>query len=145
MRTVFCDANVLIAAAGSRSGASRAILNLAEMGMIKLLVSRQIVDEVERNLRRKLPQGLPFLAEWLTHVDLQLLPDPEPEQFSRWLTVINQTDAPVLEAAVTASADYFITLNTRHFTADVVAASNLTIYTPAEFIENIRAVLSHYM
>lgn len=32
-RSVFADANILIAAAGSRQGASRAILNLAEMGL----------------------------------------------------------------------------------------------------------------
>jgi len=61
IKTVFVDANILIAAAGSRTGASRGVLNLAEMGLIQLIISRQVLDESERNLRDKLPKGLRIL------------------------------------------------------------------------------------
>ena len=53
MRKVFADANVLIAGTSSSSGASSAILRLGEIGIFQLVVSRQVLDETERNLRQK--------------------------------------------------------------------------------------------
>jgi predicted nucleic acid-binding protein len=141
MRTVFADANILIAAAGSRQGASRAVLNLAEMGLIRLVVSRQVLLEAERNLRLKLPTGLPLLAEWLSYLNLEVVADPPSEAFIRWFGVIEAKDAPILEAAVAAQVDYFLTLNTKDFTAEVATAADLTILTPAQFVERAREVL----
>lgn len=46
MRRVFFDANVIIAGSVSRRGASRALMMLAEMGMFRMVVSRQVIDEV---------------------------------------------------------------------------------------------------
>jgi predicted nucleic acid-binding protein len=141
MRTVFADANILIAVAGSRQGASRAVLNLAEMGLIRLVVSRQVLLEAERNLRLKLPTGLPLLAEWLSYLNLEVVADPSSEAFIRWFGVIEAKDAPILEAAVAAQVDYFLTLNTKDFTAEVATAADLTILTPAQFVERAREVL----
>ena len=80
MHRIFADANLLIAGAGSRSGASRAVLVMAEIGLFKLLVSRQVLDECERNLRQKLPAALPIFAELLTAIAPEILPDPPPEE-----------------------------------------------------------------
>jgi len=57
---VFIDANILIAGANSRSGASRAVLLMGEIGLIQLIVSHQVLVEAERNIRKKLPQALPL-------------------------------------------------------------------------------------
>jgi predicted nucleic acid-binding protein len=141
IKTVFADANVLIAAAASRTGASHAVLLLAEMGMIKLVVSRQVLDEADRNLRRKLPDGLPVLAEWLTYIDPIVLPDPHPNEYERWFSIIEKKDAPILETAVQASVDFLVTLNTKDFTAEVTEATNLFIQTPAEIVRNVRLIL----
>lgn len=43
MRKVFADSSVLIAGAGSRSGASRAVLTMAEIGLFKLVLSQQVL------------------------------------------------------------------------------------------------------
>lgn len=139
---VFVDANVLIAGSASRSGASRAILALAEIGMMQLVVSRQVLDETERNIRLKLPQMLPVLAELLSHLSLQIVDDPEQAAFQRWLSIIEAKDAPILQSAISASVTYFLTLNTKDFTPAVAAASGLTIQTPAEFIRDIHDIIS---
>lgn len=139
--SVFADANILIAAAGSPQGASRAILNLAEMGLIQLVVSRQVLLETERNLRRKLPDGLPLVAEWLSYLSLKIVDDPLPERYQRWVSIIEEKDAPILAAAVDAEVDYFVTLNTRDFTPEVMNAAGLTILTPSQFIERVRDIL----
>lgn len=142
MRRIFFDASVLIAGGMSRGGASRALLLLAEAGMFRMVISRQIVDEVERNLRRKLPEALPLMAELLAHIAPELVDDPSPTQFGRWLPHIESKDAPILEAAVSSGVDYLLTLNTRDFTPAVASVAGLPILTPAQFITRLREIVS---
>jgi len=48
MRRIFADSSVLIAGCGSRTGASRAVLRMAEIGLFKLLVSEEVLEECKR-------------------------------------------------------------------------------------------------
>jgi predicted nucleic acid-binding protein len=139
---VFVDANVLSAGSASRSGASRAVLGLAEIGLIQLFVTRQVIDETERNIRQKLPKALPTFTELLVHLNLTILDDPSPESFRRWFQIIEEKDAPILEAAVQMAADYLLSLNTKDFTPDVAITTGLTIQTPATFVHHIRNILN---
>lgn len=143
MRRVFVDANVLIAGADSQSGASNAVLKMAEIGLFQLVVSTQVLDEAERNLRKKLPRALPNFAAQLARLRLEILPDPTPEQVEPWKEVIETKDAPILSVAVASGVDRFITLNTKDFTPAVAQQSGLTILTPAQFVEEIRQVVAH--
>ena len=142
MRRVFADANVLIAGADSRSGASRAVLMLAEVGLFKLVVCRQVLDEAERNIRKKLPKALNLFAELMAVLDLEIMEDPEPADWQRWQNIIEAKDAPILAAAVAAQVDRFLTLNTRDFTSEVAAQSGLVIQTPAQFITDLRDLVT---
>jgi predicted nucleic acid-binding protein len=142
MRRVFVDANVLIAGTDSQSGASNAVLKLAEVGLFQLVVCTQVLAEVERNLRKKLPRALPNFAAQMARLRLEILPDPTPEQVKPWQDSIEAKDAPILCAAVASHADRFITLNTKDFTPSVAEQSGLTIQTPAEFIEEIRQLVT---
>ena len=81
---IFADANVLIAGADSRSGASRAVLLMAEIGLFTLVVSRQVLDEAERNIRQKLPRALPNFADQMVHLNLEILADPPLEDAAKW-------------------------------------------------------------
>lgn len=141
MVRTFVDANVLIAGAASKKGASRAILMLAEIGLVELVVSRQILDEVERNLRKKLPQSLPVLAELLAAIPLQIVADPRQEEVRPWISIIEVKDAPLIAAAVQENVDRFITLNTKDFTKNVAEKSGLNIQTPGEFMQDLRKIL----
>jgi predicted nucleic acid-binding protein len=138
---LFADVNVLIAGADSRSGASRALLLMAEVGLFQLVVSRQVLAEAERNIRRKLPRSLGNFAEQMSYLNLEIVPDPPAEAIARWLEAIEAKDAPILAAAVLASVDRFITLNTRDFTAEVSRHSGLLIQTPAALIEELRLLV----
>lgn len=142
MRRIFADANVLIAGADSRSGASRAVLMLAETGLFRLVVCPQVLDEAERNLRRKLPQALPIFSEMMAVLNLEIVPDPSPAAFARWLPIIEAKDALILAAAVQSNADRFLTLNTKDFTPQVAAQTGLHIQTPAQFIETLRDLIT---
>lgn len=141
MRRVFADSSVLIAGAGSRSGASRAVLTMAEIGLFKLLVSRQVLDECERNLRKKLPAALSVFAELLAAINLEIVPNPSPEESARWEGIIEAKDAPILAAAVRAAPDRLLTLNPKDFTPEVAVQSGLVIQTPDDFVQEIRAII----
>ncbi|RLD07311.1 MAG: hypothetical protein DRI56_06875 [Chloroflexota bacterium] len=140
--TVFVDANIIIAGSASRKGASRVVLGQAEYGMIQLVVTRQVLVETERNIRLKFPKILPALSELLMYINLQILDDPEPHQYERWLSIIEAKDAPILEAAVQFAPDYLLTLNSKDFTPEVARATGLVIQSPGEFVSNIRHIVS---
>lgn len=142
MRRVFVDANVLIAGTDSQSGASNAVLKLAEVGLFQLVVCTQVLDEAERNLRRKLPRALPNFAAQMASLRLEILPDPTPEQVKPWQDIIEAKDASILCAAVASRVDRFITMNTKGFTPAVADQSGVTIQTPAEFVEEIRRLVT---
>lgn len=141
-RRVFFDASVVIAGSMSRGGASRALLILAEAGLFRMVVSRQVLDEVERNLRNKLPQALPLMVELLGHIAPEVVDDPPSEAFGRWLRHIEAKDAPILEAAVSAQVDYLVTLNSRDFTPEVAQVSGLIILSPGALMEQIREIVT---
>jgi predicted nucleic acid-binding protein len=138
---IFVDANVLIAGADSRTGAGNAVLQMAEIGLYRLVVSRQVLAETERNLREKLPRALPNFATQMSRLTLEIVPDPPPTETAKWVGIIEAKDAPILAAAVLAKVDRFLTLNTKDFTPEVAAQSGLLIQTPGELIVNIRAIV----
>ena len=141
MRRIFVDANVLIAGADSRSGASNAVLQLAEVGLFRLVVSRQVLDEAERNVRKKLPRALPNLVALLAQLPFEIVPDPADADCLRWVDVIELKDTPILAAAVLAKVDRMVTLNTKDFTPEVAQASGLSIQTPSALIQDLRRLV----
>lgn len=142
MLRVFADANVLIAGADSRSGASHAVLMLAEVGLFRLVVCRQVLDETERNIRKKLPHALRLFVELMAALDLEIVADPEPVEYERYYDIIEAKDAPILAAAVIARVDRLLSLNSKDFTPSVAAQSGLRIQTPAQFITDLRDLIT---
>ncbi len=141
LRKVFADANVLIAGADSRTGASNAVLLMAEIGLYRLLVSRLVLDEAERNLRKKLPRALPNFAQQMAQIQLEIVPPLPIEEVKQWEAIIEAKDVPILATAVSAQADRFLTLNSKDFTPAVAAQSGLQIISPGEFIQEIRGLV----
>ena len=117
---------------------------MAEIGLYRLLVCRQVLDESERNLRRKLPAALPVFAELMAAIGPEIVPDPSPEEVARWQSVIEPKDAPILAAAVAAMPDRFLTLDEKDFIepAHVAEKTGLRIETPADFVQTIRALVA---
>lgn len=144
MLRVFVDASVLVAGAGSRTGASRAVLVMAEIGLYQLVVCRQVLDEAERNLRKKLPAALPIFAQMMDAIGPEIVPDPSQEEVIRWQSVIEAKDAPILAAAVIAAPDWLLTLDVKDFisSARVAEKSGLRIAVPADFVRAIRTLVT---
>lgn len=138
---IFVDATVLVAGADSRSGASRAVLLMAEIGLFQLVVSRQVLNEAERNIRKKIPRALPNFAEQMAYLNLDIQADPTWEKAAKWESIIERKDTLILAAAVAAKVDRILSLNTKDFTQEVAAACGIPIQTPAQCVQNIRAII----
>jgi predicted nucleic acid-binding protein len=142
MRRIFADTSILIAGCGSKTGASRAVLTMAEIGLFKLVVSEQVMEECQRNFQKKLPAAIPIFTQIIAAIDPEIKPNPQPAESERWKTIIEAKDTPILAAAVLAKVDRLLSLNTKDFTAEVAAKSGLVIQTPAEFIGEVREIVT---
>lgn len=141
MRKLFLDSSVLIAGAASRTGASRAVLTLAEVGLFQVVVAEQVLHECQRNLTKKLPAALPVFNQLIAALKPVVQPMPSQDEVRPWLEVIEAKDAPILAAAMLAGSDRLLSLNTKEFTPAVAERAGLVIQTPAQFIEDLRAIV----
>lgn len=136
---VFLDTSALIAGVASSRGAARAVLQLAEIGLIEVLVSRQVVVEADRNIEEKLPEMLDEYREFIELLAPVLIDDPRQKDIERFLKVINYDDAPILASAVSSGADFLITWDRKHFIGkNLNIHLNLKIVTPGEFLKYFR-------
>lgn len=136
---VFTDANVFIAGFASRTGASAAILDLGEAEEILIVVSRQVLVEVDRVISRKFPDVVDRYRTFIKNLAPLLGEDPPSSLVKEAAQVIHVDDAPILAAAKQQSIDYLVTLDTRHFhTVAVRAFLPVPILRPAEFLAEFR-------
>jgi predicted nucleic acid-binding protein len=113
---LFFDSSALFAGIVSASGASRALLLLAEAGQVAITVSEQVVAETERAVARKIPRALPGFREAIRATGLRIVRDPSPQEIEGHADIIaHQADVPIIVAAMRVKTDYLVTLNRRHF------------------------------
>jgi len=135
--SVFLDTSALFAGIWSATGGGRMILKLGEAEAIRLLVSPQVLDEIESALRRKAPDMLGLLALLLDRSRVEVVPSPMPEtvQDSQALTG-HPGDAQVLAAAWEAGANYLVTLDRKHFLDNPALRDTVPfpVGTPGDFL-----------
>jgi predicted nucleic acid-binding protein len=142
---LFFDSSALFAGIVSASGASRALLLLAEAGQVSITVSEQVVAETERVVARKIPRALSNYREALRATGLRIVGDPSPKEIEVHKDIIShQADVPIVVAAMQVQADYLVTLNRRHFVDDpnVGARSGLRIGPPGDALAWVRERLT---
>lgn len=139
---VFLDTSALIAGIASSRGAARAVLQLAEIGLIEVFVSKQVIVEADRNIEDKLPEMLSEYREFIKLLAPILIDDPHQKDIKKCLTVINPDDAPIHAAAMNAEVDFLITWDRKHFIGkNIHIHSNMKIVTPGEFLKYFRECL----
>ena len=106
MIVVFLDSNVLISALiGSASSAPVVLVDwLAGSPGAELVTGRCCIQEVERNLARKLPHALPLWDQFLAATGVRVVACPR-----RSVGGINAKDVAIVAAAVDASSTHFVT------------------------------------
>lgn len=131
---VFLDSSVLLAACGSATGASRAVIDAATVHGWHLLTSSYVLAEVEKNLSA-IPAGA--AAEWdRARSLLETVPDAVTFE---WAAVFAPArDRPILFTAA-AWADVLLTLDRRDFGPLLgTAFYGLAVLKPGDFLRRER-------
>ena len=129
---IFLDTSVLLAAAGSSGGASRAIFDFGFDQQWDLATSLYCVEEVNRNLGK-----LPVVAtgEWRARLQPRLMIVRETLVHDRPLLFTKTKDKPILLTALAEQCDVLLTLDRQDF-ADLLDTPvyRLWVRTPASFL-----------
>ena len=133
---VFLDTNVIFSGLYSSKGTPGILLELFIKGDINVVVSQQVLEEVVRTLKEKLPEALPALRKLLVNMPPEIRPDPSLEEIKHWAGKLSLADAAILAAAVATQPDYFIT-GDNHFLQDrkTIEKAGIKILTPAQLVE----------
>ena len=138
MTKVFVDASVLFSACYSSTGASREIIRQGLSRKIKLVISKHIVEEVERNLEKDAPQVIQILKDFLNIVPFKVV-RPTKKEVEEAASYVALKDALIVAAAKKAKADYLVSLDTKHLVLPKVAKrANMEIVLPSEFLKTIK-------
>lgn len=112
MKTVFVDSSVLFSAVNSPTGGSSKLFTLKN---IKLITSKVVLTETERNVREKLHEY--HLDRFFMLVSkmriIKQLPDNKLVKKSK--EVIAQKDSVILAESKKSVADFLVTLDKKHF------------------------------
>lgn len=133
---VFLDSNVIFSGLYSSQGAPGIILEHFIKGNISVVVSQQVLEEVVRTIKQKLPGALPALGTLLVSVPPEVVADHPLEKIKLKRWNIPAADAAIQAAAMVAQPDYFVT-GDNHFieNPDFARETGLTILTPAQFLK----------
>lgn len=132
---VFLDSNVIFSGLHSPEGAPGIILEHFVKGSISVVVSRQVLEEVVRTVKAKVPEALPVLRTLLVSSPPEIVPDPELREVERWMNKLPLGDAAILAAAIGARPDHLIT-GDKHFSErpGIAEEAGLHIVSPAGFL-----------
>lgn len=141
---LFLDASVLIAAAASPTGGSALVMEFCKAGKASPLVSRLVLIEAERNIRRKFEESVLIQCyDMLAELEPHVLPTPAQREIETAAEVIRSKDAHVLAAARNGEASHLITLDRKHFLTDGMrqAIRPILACTPGEYLDQLLASL----
>jgi len=143
MITAVIDTNVFVSALIG-GGTPLAVIESTRLGKSRLLVTTEIVTEMERTLER--PK---FMRHFQRH-------ETEPRRFisdyttlARYVTPVGVTDCPIadqkdlmfIECAVAGNADFIVSGD--HHLLDLKAYKDISILTPAQFLAILNPPAEH--
>lgn len=137
---VFLDSNVLLSGLFSDKGAPRIILDLLTLNLPMLAgaTGRYNLIEVERNLKKKMPEAIPLYQKYLPRLRLEIVEMPSQATVISMAGAIAEKDVPVLASAIACGAEYLITGDKKDFAKLRNAKKyNLKIVSPSEFVETV--------
>ena len=113
---IFPDTSVIIAALMSGTGGARLLFHLSHAGAIQLVAGKGILQEAEEVLRRKAPNLMGLLAQFLEEANVDISPAPTSKQRKDATFMLDYPpDANVLAQAIASQCDWLVTHDKEHF------------------------------
>ncbi|MBN2169641.1 MAG: putative toxin-antitoxin system toxin component, PIN family [Actinobacteria bacterium] len=139
MPRVFLDTNVFFSAFHTPDSPPGSILRMVLERKIETVISKQVLEELIRTLKAKLPEALPSLRVFLLNSPLEITGDPAAGEARKWEQDLEAGDASILAASISAEIEFLVT-GDRHFlqNRELLSNSGITIIAPAEFIKQMK-------
>jgi len=137
MKRIFLDSSVLIAAVGSKYGASGLIISHCAKGTIEGFISKYVYEEVRNNIAKKFSETeKKRLNHILIRGCLKVIDNPHILNIKEYRDIISDKDIPILAAAHILHVDYLITHNTKDFMKQDVRkrVHPIQVLTPKKFL-----------
>lgn len=151
---VFLDTSALFASLWSATGGARLAFRLGEVGAVQLVVSSQVIMELENAIRKKAPHLLGLITFMLDRGGVEIVRKVSKQHFKILEKATgHEADAHIICAALGADISFFVTFNRKHFLDPLAKRPNLPfpIGTPGDFIawfkkkvNPIEAAIMHY-
>ena len=143
---IFFDTSVYTAALLSPKGAAGELVRLVEGGAVRMLVSEEVIIEVDRVLSGKFPELTQDSRNLWKHLGPEIAPNPTADEGKPFLLQLAKGDAAILCAAHLAKVSAFVTWNTRDFMhPDVKTLVDFPIVVPAEGLKLFRKWLEPFL
>lgn len=143
---VFFDTSVYVAALLSSEGAASELIHLVEDNAIRMVVSEEVIVEIDRVLSKKFPDRIHRSRELLKRLAPEIAPNPTTDKLKEFLNKLDDGDASILCSANLAKVDAFVTWNTRDFMAHGVdKLVDFPIVVPADALKLFRKWIEPFL
>jgi predicted nucleic acid-binding protein len=137
---VFLDSNVILSGLLSDKGAPRILLDLLSIGPPFLigLTGRYNLIEMERNIKKKMPEILSVYKKYFPKLNLKIILLPPQGELREYFEKIAGKDIPVLVSALRGKVDFLVTGDKQHFgRMKELDKYPFRVVTPSEFIDSV--------
>lgn len=132
---VFLDSNVILSGLISYKGAPRVILDLLSLDLpfVKGSTGEYNMIEIQRNLKKKVPEVIPVYQKYFPKLNLEIIPLPLEKEVEQYSGGVSKKDVPVILSARKGKAD-FIVSGDKHL-LEIKDFQGIRIVTPTEFLK----------
>ena len=135
---VFLDTNVLYSALHSPLGNPARILRLYADRRVQVVVSSQVLSELVRSVKSKVPTRLADVRELIESGAFETAVNPQHDAVGEAETAgVNRDDAPIVAAALDSDVQYFVTGDRRLLTEIKNIDPPFRALSPRQFLEEI--------
>jgi len=132
---VFVDTSALLAGINSPSGAAGVIIAACFSKRLIPVISRQVIEEAERNIVAKFPLLHDAWGAFLA-IPPELAPDISLHMIRKAYQILPTSEARILASALKTKPDALVTWNTRDFLRkEVIKTTPFPILIPQEFLK----------
>ena len=112
---IFFDTSAYIAGLISPKGAAGELIRLVEAGMLRMVVSQEVIIEADRVVTLKFPELVQENRKLLNNLAPEIAPDPTKAQAKPFMENLPRADALILCSAKHTQVSAFVTWNTNDF------------------------------
>ena len=143
---IFFDTSAYIAGLRSPVGAARELLNLAAWETIGMVVSEEVITEIDRVMTRKFPNLVQESRRVWKELKPEVVPNASTGDMKPFLEKLDKGDAAILCAARLAKVSAFVTWNTPDFMAHGVdSLVDFPIVVPADALKLFRKWIEPFL